>query len=87
VVSHPIGCTGRIEVFAQHQTARLLEPQLLLELQGAHRRNGLEVMMQTRDAHSQFACEALDTKWLVEVLTKSLDRSGDEAGVESPYSR
>jgi len=28
----------RVEVFAQHQTAGFLQPQLLLELQGAHRR-------------------------------------------------
>ena|GEM_PF-3170126 len=30
---------GRFEVFAQHQTARLQEPQPLLELRGARRRS------------------------------------------------
>src|SRR5205823_12548335 len=46
VVAHAIGRTGRVEVFAQHQTTGLLEPQLLLELRGAHRRDGLEVLAQ-----------------------------------------
>src|SRR5207248_954313 len=62
---HAVGRTGRVEVFAQHQTAGLLLPQPLLELQGAQRRDGLEVVVQTRDAHSHLACEALDAKWLV----------------------
>src|SRR3989442_9081049 len=47
VVAHAIGGTGRVEVFAQQQTPGLLEPQLLLELRGAHRRDALEVMVQT----------------------------------------
>ena len=77
LVPHAIGRTGRVEVFAQHQTAGLLQPQPLLELQGAHRRDGLEVVVQPRDAHAQFSCELLDAKWLVEVLAESLDGSGD----------
>ncbi len=35
LVAHAIGRTGRVEVFAQHQTAGLLQPQPFLELQGA----------------------------------------------------
>src|SRR6266700_7135103 len=77
VVAHAIGGTCRVEVFAQHQTAGLLEPQPLLELQGAHRRDGFEVVVEPRDAHAQFSREFLDVKWLVEVLTESSDRSGN----------
>ena len=86
MVPHAIGGTCRVEVFAQHQTAGLLEPQPLLELQGAHRRDGLEVVVETRDAHAQFSRDLLDAKWLVEVLTESLDRSGDVGGV-APQDR
>src|SRR6266566_5118332 len=86
VVPHAIGRTCRVQVFAQHQTAGLLEPQLLLELQGAHRRDGLEVVVQTRYAHSQLSRDILDAQWLVEVLTESLDRSGDGGGV-APQDR
>ena len=46
-IPHAIGRTRRVEVFALHQTARLQEPQPLLELQGAQRRDGLEVAVQT----------------------------------------
>ncbi len=86
MVSHAIGCTSRVEVFAQHQTAGLLESQPLLELQGTHRRDGLEVVVQTRDAHAQLLREALDAQWLVEVLAESLDRSGDVGGI-APQDR
>jgi len=81
VVAHAIGRTRRVEVFAQHQTAGLLQPQPLLELQGAHRRDGLEVVVEPRDAHAQFSRKFLDVKWLVEVLTESSDRSGDVGSV------
>ena len=85
-IPHAIGRTRRVEVFAQHQTAGLLQPQPLLELQGAHRRDGLEVVMEPRDAHSQLARHLLDAQWLVEVLTESPDRSGDVRGV-APLDR
>ncbi len=32
VIAHTVGRTGRVEVFAQHQAAGLLQPQPLLEL-------------------------------------------------------
>jgi len=80
-VPHAIGGTGRVEVFAQHQTAGLQEPQPLLELQGAQRRDGLEVVVEHRDAHAQLTCELLDAQGLVEILTESFDRSGDGGGV------
>ena len=81
LVAHAIGRTGRVEVFAQHQTPGLLEPQPLLVLQGAHRRDGFEVVMQPRHAHVQFSCELLDGNWLVEVLAESLDGSGDGGSI------
>src|SRR5689334_6116033 len=86
VVPHAVGSACSVEVFAQHQTAGLLEPQPLLELQGAHRRDGLEVAMQRRDAHAQFSRELLEGKWLVEVVTESIDRSGDVGGA-APQDR
>src|SRR5438445_279816 len=41
----------RIKVLAEHQPAGLLEPQLLLELPRAHRRDRLEVVVEARHAH------------------------------------
>ena len=87
MVSHAIGRTRRVEVFAQHQTASLLEPQPLLELQGTHRCNGFEVVVESRDAHAQFSRESLDVKWLVKVLTESRDRSGNIRGVAALESK
>ncbi len=81
MVPHAIGRTCRVEVFAQHQTTGLLQPQLLLELQGTHPSDGLEVVVQPRDAHAQLARDLLDAQWLVEVLAESLNRSGDVGGV------
>jgi hypothetical protein len=83
VVAYAIGSTCRVEVFAQHQTAGLLQP--LLELQGAQRRDSLEVV-QTRDAHSQLARDLFDAQWLVEVSTESIDCSGDVGGCSPPGS-
>ena len=60
VVPHAIGSTGCVEVFAQHETAGLLEPQLLLELQGTHRRDSLELGMEPRDAHAQLTRDLLN---------------------------
>src|ERR1700730_11150426 len=80
-VAHGIGGTDLVEVFALRQTPGLLEPQPLLVLQGAHRGDGLEVVMQPRHAHVQFSCELLDGNWLVEVLAESLDGSGDGGSI------
>lgn len=43
VVPHSGAGHCGLEVLAEHQPAGLLEPQLLLELERAHRRHGLEV--------------------------------------------
>ena len=52
-ITYAQGCTRRIEIFAQHQATCLLQSQAFLELQWAHRRDGLEVVVQSRDAHAQ----------------------------------
>jgi hypothetical protein len=81
VISHAIGRAGRIEVFAQHQAAGLQEPQPLLELQGTQRRDGLEVVMEARDAHTQLAREQFNAQRLIEIVPESLDGSGDVGSV------
>ena len=45
-VAHTEPGTCRVQVFAQHQTASFLQSYLFLKLQWAHRRHGLEVMME-----------------------------------------
>ena len=62
LVPHAVGGAGGVEILAQHQPARLLQPQLLLVLQGTQRRDGLEVVMETGDAHAQVACKLLDAQ-------------------------
>src|SRR5437870_3779099 len=69
VIPHAIGGTCRVEVFAQHQTAGLLEPQPLLELQGAHRRDGL----LRGGANPRRSCPALARVSRCEVAGRSLD--------------
>jgi hypothetical protein len=86
LIPDAIGCTGRIQVFREHQTTGLLKSQPLLELQGAHRGDGLEVMVEARNAHPQLVREVLDVQWLVEVLAQSGNGSGDIGGV-SPQDR
>ncbi len=80
LVPHAIGGTCRVKVFAQHQTPGFLKPQPLLELQGTHRRDGLEVVVEPRDAHAQFSREPLEGKGLVKVLTEPSNSSGDVVG-------
>jgi hypothetical protein len=54
-VAHTESGARRVQVFAEHQTACFLESYLFLELQRAHRRDRLEVMMKARNAHSKLA--------------------------------
>ena len=46
-VPHAVTSTRGIQSFAKHQAARLLQPELLLELQGAHCRERSKVMVET----------------------------------------
>ena len=68
-------------MLAEHKPAGFLESHLLLELQGAHRGDSLEVVMETRDAHAEFSRDIVDPKRLVELLTKPLDSPDDAVGV------
>src|SRR5579884_2085054 len=81
VVAYTRSSACCVEVFAQHQTAGLLQSQVLLELLGTQRRDGFEAVLQTRDTHAQFVRELLDAQGPVEVLEKSLDGSGNGWGV------
>src|SRR6266487_1025793 len=83
MIPYAVGGTRRIEVFAQHQPPSFQEPQSLLELHRAERRDGLKVVLQPRHAHAQFVREPLDAQRLVEVLTEALDRAGNRRGVAS----
>src|SRR6185295_13852249 len=53
VVAHPVPGARGVEPLAQHEAARFLEPQLLLKLERAHRRDGLEVIVEAREAHTK----------------------------------
>src|SRR5579871_161044 len=61
LVAHAVGRPGRVQVFTQQQPARLQKPQPFLILQGTQRCDGLEVVVQPRDAHPQFLRQLLDT--------------------------
>ena len=67
----------RVQVFAEHQAARFLEPDLFLKLQGAHRRDGLEVVMEAGNAHSEFVRDVIHSHRLVKVFAQQADRFGN----------
>jgi hypothetical protein len=58
-----------VEILGQHEMAGLPEPQLLLELQGAHRGNRPEVVVEARDAHPDLPGDVFDPERPVEVQT------------------
>src|SRR6185503_19820318 len=68
-----------VQILAEHQAACFLEPYLFLELQWAHRRDRLEVMVEARDAHPEFARNIVNFKRLIEVFAETPDRLGYEA--------
>src|SRR5918992_4492047 len=61
--------------------AGLLQAHPLLELQGAHRGDRPEVVVESRDAHPELPGDVLDPKRPVEVLAEPLDGPGDAVGV------
>ena len=81
IITHAVGGTCRVEVLAEHKPAGLLEPQPLLELQGAQRGDGFEVVVEARDAHSELVRDSVDSKRLVKVAMEALDGPGDARGV------
>lgn len=70
--SYAEGGTGSVQVLAEHQAVSLLEPPLLLELQGTHRRESREVLVKARRSHPERARQALDPQRLVVVMPKPL---------------
>lgn len=52
---------------------QIIADQLLAVLQRAHRRDGLEVIMEARDAHSEFARDIVDSERLVRVFAQTDD--------------
>ncbi len=79
-VPHAVPGAGRIEPLAKHEPPGFLEPQLLLELQRAHRRNGLKVLVEDREAHPQFTREILNAQRLGEVVSEPIDGLGNAVG-------
>ena len=51
-----------VEIFAEHETSSFLQPDLFLILKRAHRRHGFKVMVKSRNAHPQLACDVVDPK-------------------------
>ena len=72
-LAHALLRARRVHVLAEHQAARLMEPYLFLELQGAHRRHRLEVVKKSGDAHPEMMRDALDFQRLVEMFDQVLD--------------
>lgn len=70
----------RVEVFAEHQTACLLESVSVSDTARAHGRHGFEVMMKARD---KFARAVFNFKRLIEVFTQMPDRLGNAVRVSS----
>lgn len=73
-VADAVAGARRVQLFAEHQAARLLEPDLLLELQRAHRGDGLEMVVEARDAHSALTREFLDPQRLVVMVAQVANR-------------
>ena len=81
VITDAVSCARRIKALAEHQPAGLLQPQPLLELQWAHRRDGLEVVVEARDAHPELVRDAVYPKRLVKVFMEALNGLDDVRGV------
>ena len=63
----------------EEEPPSLLEPHLLLELERAHRRHGLELVMEAGNAHPDPSRERRDPERPVVLLAQDLDRLGDPA--------
>jgi hypothetical protein len=81
VVADAVGGAGSVEVFCEHKATRFLQAQAFLELQRAHRRNRLKVVVETRNTHAQIARDSFNLKRLVEVLTETNNRGGNVRSV------
>lgn len=79
-IPHAVPGTGRIQTLAEHQPAGFLQPQLLLELQRAQRRDFSEVVVEARHAHPQRTRKLLDAHRLVEVVPEPINGLGNAVG-------
>src|SRR4051794_375287 len=73
VVADAVAGAGGVEVLAEEEAAGFLEAELLLELQGAHRRHRLEMVVESRDAHPELPRQPLDAQRLVEIPAQPFD--------------
>src|SRR6266545_5690425 len=77
VVADPVSSGRGVEVAGNEESPGLLQPQLLLELQRAHRGDRLEVVVQPGSTHSELSGETGDAERLVVALADQLDDPGD----------
>jgi hypothetical protein len=54
---------------------------LLLELQGTHGSDRLEVVVESRNTHTHLSGNAFNSQWLVKIFPESLDGSSNVVGV------
>jgi alkylhydroperoxidase/carboxymuconolactone decarboxylase family protein YurZ len=81
VIAYTVPRARGVEVLTQHETASFLKAKMLLELQGSHGGDGLELVMEARGAHPQLPCEVVNPERLVEVVAYPLYGPGDAVGV------
>src|SRR4026209_2072283 len=72
-VPHAVAGACGIKAIAKHEPARLLESQVLRELQGTHRGERPEVVVEARDAHPKLTRDVLDSQRPIEVFPQPLD--------------
>src|SRR5215213_4920732 len=80
-VAHSVAGARGVEILTEHETAGLLKAHLLLELQGTHRGDRPEVVVESRDAHSELPGDVFDPERSVEVLTEPLHGPCDAVAV------
>src|SRR5580704_1052359 len=83
VIANLKGRLGSVQALGQHQPSGLLKTQSFLKLKGAHSRDGLEVGMESRDAHANLSRDVFDAQWLGEILTQFFDGSDYAMSVSS----
>ena len=57
-----------VQIFAEHQAARFLKPDLFLKLHRTHRRDRLEMMVKAGNAHAEIARDVFNLKRLVQMF-------------------
>jgi len=82
-----MSCDGGVDAFGQHQTTRLMQAQLFLELQRRHRSHLLEVMMQAGRAHMRGLRQVFDAHGLRIVALEQSSRLRRLTVVDSHSSR